>query len=118
MNIKKELPNIPIMALTATATPDVLCKLRGMLDNAIISQNSVNRQNIKYFVEKLPAKGRMTETYRGDYTIFGKRVEEIVKDECSVVYTDFVADLEPIMDALRKRDLTCARYCGEMDAFE
>ena len=48
VNIKKELPNIPIMALTATATPDVLCKLRGMLDNAIISQNSVNRQNIKY----------------------------------------------------------------------
>ena len=51
----------------------------------------------------------MTETYRGDYSIFAERVEDIIKDECSVVYTDFVADLEPIMDALRKRDLTCAR---------
>ena len=29
------------------ATPDVLCKLCDMLDNAIISQRSVNRQNKK-----------------------------------------------------------------------
>ena len=60
----------------------------------------------------------MTETYRGDYSIFAERVEDIIKDECSVVYTDFIADMEPIMDALRKHDLTCAQYCGEMDAFE
>ena len=105
VNIKKELPNIPIMALTATATLDVLCKLHGMLDNALISQNSVNWPNIKYFVKKLPAKGRMTETYRGDCSTFAEQVEDIIKDECSVVYTDFVADLEPIMDALRKHVL-------------
>ena len=96
VNIKKELPNIPIMALTATTTPDVLCKLRGMLDNALISQNSVNRPNIKCFVEKLPAKVQITKTYRGDYSIFSERVEDIIKEECSVEYTDFVADLEPI----------------------
>ena len=34
------------------------------------------------------------------------------------MYTDFVADLDPIMDAMKKVGLSCTRYCGDMDAIE
>ena len=39
----KELPNVPVIALTATTTPDVMGKLCGMLDNATVVKSSVNR---------------------------------------------------------------------------
>ncbi len=114
-SVKREFPTIPFMALSATIPPDTLKKLLTMLRDPIISKGSVNRKNVKYFAEKLPSKGRPTGITRGDFTTFAERVKDIVGDERSVVYTDFVADIGPIMCELRNNGLTCAAYYGELD---
>ena len=42
-------------------------------------------------------------------------MKSIVGEDCSVVYTDFVADIGPILCALREQGLSCAAYYGELD---
>ena len=57
-NLKKVLPNIPILALTATATPKVIIdiqdKLRFKKQNVL--QSSFERKNLIYMVRKLEDK--------------------------------------------------------------
>ena len=104
-----------MMLLTATATPGILEQLKTILPNSFISKCTVNRTNVKYFVKKLPPKGRPTELNRGDYSIFAQRVANIVGIECAIVYTDFVVDVGPILCALRECGLSCAGYYGELN---
>ena len=117
-NIKSDLPTIPVMALTATASPSVLMKLKTFLHNPYVSQSSVNRPNIYFRAEKLPAKGKPTELNRGDYSVFAQKTKDLVGDQCAIVYTDFVSDVGPILCALRNIGIECAGYYGEMDADE
>ena len=90
-------------------------KLQAMFVNPFISKSTVNHKNVKYLVEKLPPKGRPTELNRGDYSIFGQRVTDIVGSECAIVYTDFIADVGPILCAFHECGLSCAGYYGEME---
>ena len=113
--LKQEYLNVPFMLLTATATPEIMEKLQAMFVNPLISKSTVNRRNVKYLVEKLPPKGRPMELNRGDYSIFGQRVTDIVGSECAIVYTDFIADVGPILCALRECRLSCAGYYGEIE---
>ncbi len=115
-SLKRDFPGTPFMALSATMPPYLLRKMRTMLSDPIVSKGSVNRENIKYCAEKLPPKGRPTGVTRGDFTLFAEKVKEIVGDQCSIVYTDFVADIGPIMCELRNQGLTCAAYYGELDS--
>ena len=71
--------------MTATATPEIMEKLQAMFINPFISKSTANRKNVKYLVENLPPKGRPTELNRGDYSIFGQRVADIVGSECAIV---------------------------------
>ena len=57
-NIKRDVPTVPVMALTVTASSNVLTKLKSLLHNPYISQSSVNRQNIYYRVENYHQKVR------------------------------------------------------------
>jgi len=41
-----EFPNTPIMALSATVTPDIMVKLQNFLRNPLIEKGSVHRSNI------------------------------------------------------------------------
>ena len=116
--LKQEFPNVPFMFLTATATPEIEAKLLSLFTHPFISKSTVNRTNVKYSVEKLPPKGRPTQLNRGDYTIFAQRVADIVGNESTIVYTDFVADVGPILCALRECGLSCVGYYGEMDPMD
>ena len=115
-SIKEDFPNVPIMALTATAPPKILLKLKGMLKEPYIAQSSINRENISLHVEQMPDKGPTSPTCRCNYTGFARRIKEIVEKQCCIVYTDFVADVGPILEALRNESIECVGYYGEMDA--
>ena len=110
--LKQEYSNLLFMLWTIAATSEIIEKLQAMFVNPFISKSTVNRRNVKYFVEKLPPKGRPIELNRGDYSIFGQRVTDIVGSECAIVYTDFIADVGPI---LRECGLSCAEYYGEIE---
>lgn len=116
--IKREFPNLSLVLLTATATPALMSQLKALLVDPFVCSSSMNRPNVKYFVEKLPSRGRLSAENRGDFTTFAERVKDIVADECSIVYTDFVVDVGPILCALRGEGLSCAAYYGEMDPQE
>ena len=114
-SIKEDFPNVPIMALTATAPPKILLKLKGMLKEPYICQSGINRENISLHVEQMPDKGPTSPTCRGNYTGFTRRIKEIIEKQCCIVYTDFVADVGPILEALRNESIECVGYYGEMD---
>ena len=116
--MKRDLPTVPVMALTATASSNVLTKIKSLLHNPYISQSSVNRQKIYYRVEKLPPKGKQTGLSCDDYSIFAEKTSDLIEDSCAIVYTDFVSDVGPILCELRNVGLECAGYYGEMDPDE
>lgn len=103
------------MVLTATATPKILQHLKAMLSNPFISKGSVNRGNISLHVETMPNKGPTSPTCRGDFSGFARRVKEIIADRCSIIYTDFIVDVGPILESLRMEGIEAVGYYGEMD---
>ena len=52
---------VPVMALTATATPDVQKEIAGFLGNCVKACNSMNQSNIAYKVYQL----KSTATSKG-----------------------------------------------------
>ena len=63
-------------------------------------------------------QSKQTQFNRGDYSAFALKTRDLIEDDCAIVYTDFVADVGPILCALRSLGLECAGYYGEMDADE
>ena len=47
---------------------------------------------------------------------FAKRAAEIVQSTSSIVYTDFIKDIGPIVSALEEVGVEAVGYHGEMDA--
>ena len=45
-NISSDLPSVPVMALTATAPPDTLDKLKQCFSDALVAKGSIDRPNI------------------------------------------------------------------------
>ena len=58
------------MALTVTAPPEILLKLKGILKEPYIVQSSINREKISLHMEQMPDKGPTSPTCRGHYTGF------------------------------------------------
>lgn len=108
-SLKYEFPTVPLMLLTATAPPHVNTKLLGMLRNPITSCGSVNRPNIELSVELCP------KSQQQPYQDFAKRVNEIISNESCIIYTDFVNDVGPILNAVRSLGIEAVGYYGEMD---
>ena len=69
-SIKEDFTNVPIMALTATAPPEILLKLRRILKEPYLVQSSINREKISLHVEQRPDKRPTSPTCRGHYTGF------------------------------------------------
>jgi len=42
-------------------------------------------------------------------------VKEIIADRCSIIYTDFIVDVGPILESLRMEGIEAVGYYGEMD---
>ena len=56
--LNKQFAGVPLMALTATATPDVLADLKQLLGgNPVCEISSVNKANITYHVNEIKPQG-------------------------------------------------------------
>ena len=108
--LKSDFPSVPIIALTATLTPSVEQDVMSLLRNPIIKRASVNRPNITLNAEEmLPIKSK-------PYPLqFADRVSAIINSSSSIVYTDFIADIGPIVSALADVGVEAVGYHGEMD---
>jgi len=54
VDLKAEFPCVPLMALTATATPDIKRQLQQMLQDPLIEVSNINRPNITFHAVELP----------------------------------------------------------------
>ncbi len=102
--------NIPVIALTATATPkvqsDILKNLNMSDDNTFIS--SFNRENLYYEVRP---KGKKEQTVRS--------IIQIVKEkpgESGIIYVQSRKSAEEIAKALSVNDIKAAPYHAGLDA--
>ena len=108
--LKSEFPTIPLMALTATATTAVKEEMQLLLRNPVISQSSMNRPNVTLNVEELEPDKSKPQAVQ-----FATKVAEIIGSDCSIIYTDFIADIGPIVSALQEVGVEAVGYHGEMD---
>ena len=114
---------IPVMALTATATPVIFNKLTKFLNNPVIVQSSVNRPNIYLAVhqcnfKKTTGPSKSFSLDHRDFNEFADQVAGMVKNDCSIIYTDFATHVGPIVLALRDRGVNAIGYYGKMKESE
>ena len=110
-SLHREFPNIPLMCLTATAPYCVEQNMRRLLRNPLLSRNSVNRPNIFLACEEIPS-----HIQRKDFSYFASRISDLISEgECTIVYTDFIDDVGPIMSELSEKGIDSVAYYGEMD---
>ena len=113
------LPNVPIMALSATVTTQIECALKSFLKDPVVLRSTVNRENIYLAAEacnfrrKVGSKQSISLDSR-DFNSFAERVKELISNQCSIVYTDFACHVGPIIIALRNRDIKAIAYYGKM----
>ena len=104
------------MFLTATATPSMVEKLNACLHDPCVWKGTVNHPNIILDVQEITDKGHVSKDSRGNYTGFANSVSKIIKKDNAIVYTDFIAYIAPITQALNELGITCAHYHGDLDA--
>ena len=95
-------PGVPVMALSATVTPQVQLALSAFLNNPVIERSSMNRNNI--FLAAEPCNYRRSDGSKQsisldsrDYNSFADRVKEIISDQCTIVYRDIACHLARIV---------------------
>ena len=108
--LKSEFPSIPLMALTATATAAVKDEIKLLLRNPVVSQSSMNRPNVTLKVEELEQDKSKPQAVQ-----FASKAAEIIGSGASIIYTDFIADIGPIVSALQEVGVEAVGYHGEMD---
>ena len=112
-------PGTPLMALSATVTPQIQRALENFLHNPVVEKGTVNRDSIFLGVEKHNFK-RSDGTKQSvsldsrDFNSFADRVKEILADKCTIVYTDFACHVAPIVLTLIDRGLQAVGYYGKM----
>ena len=110
-NIKFDFPSTPLMALTATATPNVEEELKNMvLCNPVIQKVSMNHPNIALYVEELVGENELANAMQ-----FSARAAEIIQSSSAVVYTDFIVDVGKIISGFESIGISSIGYHGEMD---
>ena len=119
MELKAILPGVPIMALTATATPMIAHNLKGFLRDPLVLNNTINRPNIYLAARQCNFKqsGGRSKSFGLDqrnFNEFADQVSSLIGKECSIVYTDFANHVGPIVMALRDRGVQAIGYYGKM----
>ena len=105
--------NTPIMALTTTATPKVEDDIKKLLRNPVVSKSSINRPNIT-----LSATELVISPDSDYFQVFANHVADISNSEPTIVYTDFISDIGPIVSSLSDLGIDAVGYYGEMDPRE
>ena len=108
--LKYSFVDVPIMALSATATTHFEAKFKQILRNPIINKASINRPNITLIVEELQHDKNI-----GHAMQFAKRAAQIAGKSPVIIYTDFIADIGPIVCNLHDIGIEAVGYHGEMD---
>ncbi|KAG6525426.1 ATP-dependent DNA helicase Q-like 4A isoform X1 [Zingiber officinale] len=109
--LKQKFPNVPVLALTATATVSVkedVVQALGLI-NCIIFRQSFNRSNLWYSV--IPKTKKCLE----DIHNF---IKENHFDECGIVYCLSRMDCEKVAEKLQGYGHKAAFYHGSMDPLQ
>ena len=72
----------------------------------------MNRPNTALNVEELGSDKSVSPAMQ-----FGTRASEIMGSSAAIVYTDFIADIGPIVSSLSENGIQAVGYHGEMDAY-
>ncbi|PIA33637.1 hypothetical protein AQUCO_04100214v1 [Aquilegia coerulea] len=111
--LKTQFPNIPMIALTATATKKVQTDLMQMLHipKCIKFVSTVNRPNLFYMVREKSSVGKVVideiaEFIRGSYT----------NNESGIVYCFSRKECEQVAKELRQKGISADHYHADMDA--
>ena len=102
--------DVPVMALSATAIAEVEANICQVLRNPVIQRTSINRPNITLNVEELVQDKSIQPSMQ-----FSMRAAEIAEKASAIIYTDFIADIGPIVSCLHEIGIEAVGYHGEMD---
>ncbi|MDM9632204.1 RecQ family ATP-dependent DNA helicase [Robiginitalea aurantiaca] len=99
-------PNIPVMALTATATPKVLEDVETLLElkNPVVFKDSVHRPNLIYSVQKTEDKNY--------------RMQQLLKNHqgSAIVYTNSRRSTVVLSEHLKQQGFSAASFHGGLPA--
>ena len=73
----------------------------------MIVKASVNRPNIYLECEELPNGNNLTN--------FASKIVDKIGNDCTIIYTDFINSVGPIMSELSAFNVDSVAYYGEMD---
>jgi ATP-dependent DNA helicase Q1 len=110
--LRQQFPNVPILALTATATASVCKDITSILqiDGAEIFRNSIDRPNLFYEVKPKPATATellndIASWIKGNFP----------NGESGIVYCLTRKDTESTAEELSQRGIACAAYHADLD---
>ncbi|DBA93778.1 hypothetical protein WJX82_009492 [Trebouxia sp. C0006] len=111
--LKQQFPDVPIMALTATATQRVCDDLKAMLriEACETFSASVNRPNLIYEVHAKPKAAPDQMQYMVDWIS-----ANYPHGDSGIVYCLTRKDTEQVAGELSQRGLACGCYHADMDA--
>ncbi|KAM3686550.1 hypothetical protein ACB098_10G010400 [Castanea mollissima] len=111
--LKTQFPNVPLVALTATATQKVQTDLMDMLHipRCIKFVSTVNRPNLFYMVRQKSSVGKVVIDEIAEYI-----QESYSNNESGIVYCFSRKECEQIAKELRERGISADYYHADMDA--
>ena len=110
-DVRKQLQGVPLMALTATATNNVIMDVMhnlGMVDSQVFTQ-SFNRANLYYEVRPKTSNPKAIEN-------IADLIKEKYADQCGIVYTISRKSAEDVAEKLRGHGIKAAHYHASIEA--
>lgn len=109
--VRKRFSGVPLMALTATATENVIMDVMHNLDmkNSQVFTQSFNRANLYYEVRMKSGPSTVVENIIS-------LIKEKYEDQCGIVYTISRKSTEDVAEKLRNAGIKAAHYHASVDA--